>query len=80
MEDRDAGGSTTTAPPHQQEKGQLENEQSETTHDAADADPTQAIGNAPHFLGERQPLPDELQLLENFQRLLDESHVELPRR
>ena len=78
MEDRDEGGSTTTAPPHQQEKDQLENEQSETTHDAAD--PTQAIGNAPHFLGERQPLPDELQLLEDFQRLLDESHVVLPRR
>ena len=81
MEDRDEGGSTTTAPPQQQEKDHLENEQqSETTHDAADADPTQAIGNAPHFFGERQPLPDELQLLEDFQRLLDESHVVLPRR
>lgn len=54
-------------------------QQTQQQHDDA-TDPTQAIANAPRFLGERQPLPDELQLLEDFQRLLDESHVELPRR
>lgn len=75
MEERDTGGSTTTAPAPQQ---QNEPPPPEITHDAAD--PTQAIGNAPHFLGERQPLPDELQLLEDFQRLLDDSGVVLPRR
>jgi hypothetical protein len=78
METREAEN-TTTAPPLQQEKEQVGSSGTGTTHDDT-IDPTQAIANVPRFLGERQPLPDELQLLEDFQRLLDETHVELPRR
>eukprot|EP00624_Nannochloropsis_granulata_P002348 evm.model.NODE_2189_length_70754_cov_51.271378.12 len=81
MEEREAGRSSKTAPPLQGEKKQqLDELQSATTQTHETSDPTLAIENAPRFLGDRQPLPDELQLLEDFQRLLDEGHVALPRR
>jgi len=85
MEGREAGRSSqlesTTAPPSQREKKQqLDQVQPATTQTHETPDPTLAIGNSPRFLGDRQPLPDELQLLEDFQLLLDEGQVALPRR
>lgn len=43
-------------------------------------DATQSIDVVPSYVGGRQPLPEELQLMAEFQRVLDSANVILPRR
>jgi len=56
------------------ERGQQADQQS------ALVDATQSIDVVPSYVGGRQPLPEELQLMAEFQRVLDSANVILPRR
>ncbi|EWM29172.1 sec14 cytosolic factor [Nannochloropsis gaditana] len=55
------------------ERGQQADQQS------ALVDATQSIDVVPSYVGGRQPLPEELQLMAEFQRVLDSANVILPR-
>lgn len=63
---------------HNQENFRVRGQQADQQSALVDA--TQSIDVVPSYVGGRQPLPEELQLMAEFQRVLDSANVILPRR